>query len=218
MALFHKESCAICGNRVGAGQKVKLDNGSVICDSCILRCGIFNPSDKDIIKTMTIQEIKMKIEHIAMETKLNQARIADFIPSQKVGRYIWFDDTHQWFTFPSFVSMKSSIKNSYIYRYDELVDYSVVEDDETIDKGRIKGAVIGATLLGPVGALLGAATSNEKVVCTKLEIRVVTNNPDKPNQTVTLIDGEAHKEMADYKTGIQYAKQAASIFQTILDQ
>ena len=46
MALFHKEFCAICGNQVSATRKVKLDNGSVICDSCMSQCGMADPLDK----------------------------------------------------------------------------------------------------------------------------------------------------------------------------
>ncbi|MBR3243237.1 MAG: SHOCT domain-containing protein [Parasporobacterium sp.] len=216
MALFHKEFCAICGNQVSATRKVKLDNGSVICDSCMSQCGMADPLDKYHLKTMTVEEIKTKIEHVTQEARRNKARIADFVPSLKIGWYIWFDDTHQWFAFPSFVSMKNSIENSYIYRYDELVDCSIVENGRTAEEESISGAIVGAAVLGPIGAIIGAESG--EAVCTKLQIKVTTNNPERPKQTVTLIDGEVPKETEDYITNYQFAQKAASKFKSILGQ
>ena len=138
MGLFSKEKCAICDNEVGALKRITLKNGAYLCNDCMVKTGICTGFTVEILRNSSLDEIKKRIEFHSNDIKDNLERIQEFNSTRKIGDYIWFDDNHKWFAIPSGPLVKVVDKNSYIFKYDEILDFEVLEDGTSVTKGGFK--------------------------------------------------------------------------------
>lgn len=76
-------------------------------------------------------------------------------------------------------------KKSYVFKYDDLLDFEVLEDDTFVTKGELVRAVFGLA-----GAIAVDTTKQTKQVCNKLQVKVTTRNIDRPIVYIELINTE----------------------------
>lgn len=217
MGLFSKEECVLCGAEAGALGRTKLNDGTFLCSSCLAKTGINQVFSVNRLKGLNVDGIKERIEYHEKDVKDNAERISTFNQTYKVGGYLWFDDNHKWFAVPK-GTFGSSINNSYVFRYDEIIDYEVLEDGTSVTKGGLGKALIGGALFGLAGAIAGGTSKKTKEICNKLEIKVTTRNQDNPVVYINLINTEFKKNSLVYKQASKCVQDILSKFQIVIDE
>lgn len=202
MGLFgKKEICTVCGQ---AESKIKLVDGFV-CTSCFDKALGFLPTK--IPKLISVNEIVVAINLKIENMKKQQA----FVTTKKVGLYFEVDETHGWWLVPD--GFLGSKKNSHIYSTDDICDYELIEDGDTITKGGIGSALAGGLLFGGVGAVVGGITGSKKTksTVTKLQIKIKVNDMNNPNVYVNLITTEFKKSSLTYQSASASAQEILSV-------
>ena len=144
------KKCPICGQKIGLMMSSKISDG-IICSSCALICSSHN--------TKTVREIQEF-------WGINEKRKNTFIPTQKLKSFmsetITLDSANRLFVFGDTSKMKST---PIYYAYDEIDSYeieTVGQKTVTKKKGGITRAIVGGTVAGPIGALVGSETAKEE--------------------------------------------------------
>lgn len=217
MGLLKEEYCTVCSQKVGLSFGAKLTNGNKICTNCIKRLNLTSGYTIDNVINSTVDELNKRIEQVEIDLQENSDRINSFIPTYQIGHYIWFDDNNKWFTIPN-GTFNPSIDNSYIFPYNCIIDYELLEDGHSLSKGGIGRAAVGSLLFGSIGAVVGAATGGKTIknICTKLQVKISTNNLDRPLFYINLINGTEYKtDSFLFKNIFDYAQEILSKFDLI---
>lgn len=201
-----KATCAICNEEVGLN-RFQIANKEWICPKCFKKCG-FNALTP--IRKMTVSEIKN-----AMAAKAtNDEEIKLFNPSKKIGSYIEFDDTRmEWLVPDGLFGKKKKV-----YKYNDIVDYELLEDGESIiKKSGIGRAVTGGVLFGGVGAIVGGVTGKQKTksICKSLKIKITVSDINNPTVYINFIPSETKKDSWIYKNAYNSAQECLSVLQLI---
>lgn len=217
MGLFSKENCIVCGGEAVSFSRTKMNNGTYICSKCTLKTKLSNSWNVDKLKASTVEQIKERIAYASKAEIENKERISKFKPTQKEGGYIWFDDNNKWFVLPK-GTFSSKINECFVFKYDEILDFEVLEDGNTITKGGLGKAIVGGAVFGLAGVIAGGTAKKSKQVCTKLEIKITTKNIDNPVVYLNMIDTELKKDSLLYKTVSRSVQNILSKFQIIVAQ
>ena len=217
MGLFSKENCIICGNEVGALNRTKMDDGNYICSNCVAKVGISSGYTLNTLKSSSTDDIKKRMEYVEIDSKENSDRVSQFKSTYQVGGYIWFDDEHKWFVLPQ-GTFTSKIDKSYVFKYQDLLDFEVLEDGTSITKGGFGKALVGGAIFGLAGAIAGGSSKQTKQVCNKLQVKITTRNIDRPVVYIDLINTEFKKDGFVYKQASKSVQEILSKFQLIVDQ
>lgn len=217
MGLFSKENCIICGNEAGAMNRTKMNDGTFICSNCVAKTYISSGWGIDVLKHSSVDKIKERILFKEKDIKENAERRLKFVPTKKEGGYIWFDDENKWFALPK-GTFSSKIDTSYIYKYEDIIDFEVLEDGTSVTKGGFGKALVGGAIFGLAGAIAGGTSKKTKQICTKLDIKITTKNIDNPVVYINLISTEFKKDSFVYKTASVSVQNILSKFQIIVNQ
>lgn len=198
MGLFgEKEKCCICQTNNGKKQIV---DGRV-CWDCISLTGPFLVSKGSLGYK---QNSKQDFYDAITKNLENQGKLQEFHETDNLenpnssrylecGDYIKIDDEHKWW-YSSCCKPKDIIFN-----FSDIVDFEIVENGTTITETKQKGgsgvgrAVVGGALLGPAGAVVGAATKKkktqtiEKELLSSMSVRVVLDNEEFSLATIEII-------------------------------
>lgn len=99
-------------------------------------------------------------------------------PTKSFAPYFEVDEVRKkWIVFEGMLNNKIT----HIFDYSDVVDFKLVEDDESVTKGGLGSAVAGAAAFGGVGAIVGSITGKKttRKVITNLSIKITTNVPDR---------------------------------------
>lgn len=169
MGLFSKkDDCPICGNAVKGLFNAKIKDKIVLCQDCSRKIKM----DTTMLPFQSVDDIKA---HLAYREE-NRQKFASFSVSreQKVnGNLLRIDDDQKlWYFAPK------NATNPPLFRFDEVIDYELTEDGETITKGGLGSAVAGGVLFGGVGAIVGATTGAKKTkaLVKSINLRITLNN------------------------------------------
>lgn len=235
MGFLTSEKCEACGLPAGF-QRGKLNDGSIICAECIKKASYGDVIFRDRLGSYSLFEIKQRLDgNIPEQTKLetleskkedernqdleaNKERQAQFNPNHKIASYVWFDDDNKWFAIPKgFLS--PGIEKSYVFSYDEIISFELLEDGHSVSKGGGLGkALVGGAVFGLAGALVGASSRETQHLCNLLEIKVTTRNRYNPLVFIKFIDSSTQKDSFSYKTIYESAQETMSKFEIIADQ
>lgn len=204
-----KATCINCENEVGLN-RYKTAEGW-ICPNCYKLCGYGLTTP---IKTKTITDIK---NDIVVRNSQKEELLA-FNPTKKIGVYIEFDEEKRLWLIPDgFLGGK---KKPRIYKFDDIVEYELLEDGDTITKGGLGSAIVGGVLLGGVGAVVGGVTGGKKskTIINSLKIKITVNDFQNPTVYIDLINTKTKSDSFVYKTNYNAAQQILSIFSLIQKQ
>lgn len=108
-------------------------------------------------------------------------------------------------------------KISKIYKFEDLLDYEIVENGQSIIQGKTANTLIGGLLGGGLGALAGASGSRRiDNVCNKLEIKLIINDVTIPSIQLVLLDNETDKASAKYKARYDKAIEFEAVLKIIM--
>lgn len=144
--------------------------------------------------------------------------ICAFVPTKTVGNYFAIDENACLWAVGK--GMFPTLKNATPYHYNDIVDFELLEDGNSIVKGGAGRAFVGGLLFGGIGAVVGSATGKKKLkqVCTNLTIKITVNNLNTPVEYIKLIASSTKKDSLIYKTAYQDAQEILSILQIISRQ
>lgn len=213
MGLFDKVNCASCGKECRVNYKI-IDGA--ICKNCHKLSGYdINKTSAVTIAKKTIEDVKNDITNTEMENEKYIQKLTDFNPTKKMGTYIEFDEEKkQWLIPDGFYGKK--IK-PHIYNYDDIIDFELLEDGESISKGGLGRAVAGGILFGGVGAIVGGATGGKKskAICTSLMIKITVNDLNNPTVYINYITTATKNSSLLYKAAYQNAQNCLSTLQLV---
>lgn len=145
------------------------------------------------------------------------ASLMNFFPTKKIGNYIYLDEVNKRFTIPQGLFVKK-INQQKIYNYNDIIDFEIIEDESTVSKGGVGRAIIGGTLFGEIGAIVGGKIGHKyKQTCTNLKIKITLNSINNPVEYITFINTETKKDSILYKNSINIAQEIISILQVICE-
>lgn len=207
MGLFfkEKESCCICNIREG---KKKIYEGFV-CKECLRSCSI-NFQVK-INKNTTKKEILNEVYN----NDKNKQLLEEFLPTKKILNYIEFDEQKRLWLIPDGFAGKKV--NPKIYSFDDIIEYELLQDGDSVTKGGLGRAVAGGVLFGGVGAIVGGTTGKKKTksVINDLKIKITVNNTCNPSVYVKLINAPTKANSIIYKTSYSAAQEILSMLSII---
>lgn len=204
-----KATCINCKKEIGL-YKHKTAAGC-ICPDCFKLCG-YNMMTP--ITTKTIVEIQADLE----KKGIQKEKLSEFNATKKIGSYIEFDEVkRQWLVPDGFFGGK---KNPRIYSFDDIVEYELLEDGDTITKGGLGRALAGGILLGGVGAIVGGVTGGKKSksIINSLKIKITVNDFQNPTVYINFIKTKTKADGFIYKTSYGAAQQILSALALIQKQ
>lgn len=146
----------------------------------------------------------------ANKTALDMNR--DFFPTKVAGTMLEVDEKNKkWRIY----------KTKQIYNFDDIVDFELLEDGESLLKGGGVGkAIVGGALFGGVGAVVGGATAQRKnkAVCISMMIKITLNNMQFPVAYIKLITSATKKDSMLYRLNMKNAQEILSVLQLICNE
>lgn len=204
-----KAICINCEKEIGLNRFKTADGW--ICPACFKLCGynLLTPT-----KTKTITNIRADIA----EKETQKGELLRFDTTKKIGGFIEFDETKRQWLIPD--GIFGGKKNPCIYSFDDIVEYELLEDGDTITKGGLGRAVAGGILFGGVGAIVGGVTGGKKSksIVNSLKIKMTVNDFQKPAVYIDLIKTKTKADSFTYKTNYGLAQQILSALALIQKQ
>ena len=107
-----------------------------------------------------------------------------------------------------------------VFRFSELMDYELIEDDSQVTKGGLGMAAAGGILFGGVGAIVGSNTGKKKSkkVVESLYLKIDLNDIDFPCVFVPYITKSTKTSSGDYTKAMNAAQESISCLNIILKQ
>lgn len=145
-----------------------------------------------------------------------------FSASKSVGNFFQIDEKQSKFAiFPYGFLYRSGTPplEQWTYNFDSLVSFELIEDGETITKGGLGTAVLGAMTFGSAGAIVGSVVGGKKSngVCSQLEIKVVLDNMEKPVDYIVLLKKSTPRKSMTYKALKKQAFECLALLENILE-
>lgn len=195
-----KSVCAICEKDCGLN-RLQIKDKVYICSKCFKEAGLTMISP---VKTMSANDIK----EIIRRRRIDADKLSKFKVTKQISIWLKIDENaREWFIPDGFAG---SVKTPRIHSFDDILDFELIEDGNSIIKGGIGGAVVGGVLFGGVGAVIGGVAGKKKEIpiCSSMKIKITLDDIMYPNEYINLITVETKKNSIAYKN---YRKQAQDI-------
>lgn len=206
-----KAACAICGQEIGF-KVFQIKNKEWICSECHKKCTALNK--KLPIKYMPAEKLK----EVVNEYDEYRQSLKAFTATKRIDIFMQFDENQKlWFINDGFIG---GVKNPVIYNYSDIIDFELLEDENSITKGGLGRAAAGGLLFGGVGAVVGGVTGGKKskAVCSSLRLRITVKDMNKSAVYVNFLNVDTKKSSFVYKARFDYAQQCVATLQLICDQ
>lgn len=206
-----KVECAICGQEIGL-KRYPIKNQESICSECHKKCTAVNK--KLPVKYMPAEKLK----EVASQYDNDRQSLRAFIATKRIDIFMQFDDNQKrWLINDGF---NGAIKNPTIYNYSDIIDFELIENEESITKGGLGRAVAGGLLFGGVGAVVGGVTGGKKskAICSSLRLRITVKDMNNPAVYVNFLTVATQKSSFVYKQRFNLAQQSVAMLQLICDQ
>ncbi|WP_079709961.1 hypothetical protein [Paraliobacillus ryukyuensis] len=136
----------------------------------------------------------------------------DFKPTQK-GTIVSFDDNSKKLAIMPTVG---KLKEEHLINYDNIVDFELIEDGESLAKGGIGRALVGGALFGGAGAIVGGITGRKnESYCRDMKIKLTINNNDDAVKYIYFIQNKIKKDSMIYRQFEKEAQEALSKLEII---
>ena len=206
-----KDICAVCGSEIPALKRIlRISNNQWVCSKCFNDAGLTLLSP---YKTMTPDTIKNLIA--TRNNDINE--FASFHTTRQVGTFLNIDEnSRKWFIPEKF---SFNLKYSRIHSYDDILDFELLQDGDTIIKGGLGRALVGGALFGGVGAVVGGVTGKRttKKTCKSLRIKITLNDIATPVEYIDILKMEVKINSIAYRKYESQAQEILSLLQVMCD-
>ena len=212
-----KKTCLMCGREMGVMTgKVKCVDG-YICSNCVKELGYstFDTNALTSIGNMSSAQLLAK-----GDKKNNDIEaVQKFVPTSVTAKYAKFDDENQKMILANRMHISYKPEHYTLFSYNQLVDFELLEDGNSIASGGLGRAAVGGMLLGGVGAVVGGVTGKKKskATCTQLRIKLTMRDYPDPAFYIDVITTETKKEGLVWKSTMQEVQNTLAKLQLITD-
>jgi hypothetical protein len=194
------ETCCICNRNEGS--KKILDG--MICKDCLSDCFPF-------LTKLNIKNADSNKVHKAISaSNKNKEYLNIFNATTKYLKCIEIDENNRLVRFPN-------SNPNLIFSYNEIIDFELIQNGETISGGGLGSAVVGGALFGGVGAIVGSNIGKKKTQqeISQYYINVVTSSPFFPSTGVAFFMGKVKSDSFVFKQATYSAQQVLSLLTRI---
>lgn len=206
MGLFgKKEVCCMCGGKLPMFTSVALADGK-ICPNCRAQ----GTQYITLPERFTKADMQQNFADAAQNEKLYNIFYPKDYPNG-----LEVDYQNRLFA----VAPKKALKQhtAYIFRFDELVDYSVNQDGHTIQKSGAGSALVGGILFGGVGLVAGGLMGRKsKETITHMDVTLRLNNRWASEVKINIVSTEIKKGSAAYNLIKASTEQLLQVLDTIM--
>lgn len=103
------------------------------------------------------------------------------------------------------------------YRFSELIDFELLEDNSQVMSGGLGRSLVGAVAFGGVGAIVGGVTANRKTkkVVESMYIKITVNDIDNPMLLIPMITRSTKTSSYEYQEIFSNAHKIMSTLNVI---
>lgn len=217
--------CANCNKEMGIFTgKAELADGW-ICTSCYEKAGLnsFSPAQILAVKELTSEDMRRMIRGLNPLTEEdrilapiraeNRNRMATFVPTSSIGNLVAFDDKSM-----EFFCTDGDLVD--FFKYENIVDYELLQNGGSISKGSVGSAIVGGALFGATGAIVGAASGPRTTVdvCDSLCIKITLRDTYKQIAYINFITKRIPTNLPAYKEAYVAAQNCMSLFKLACDK
>lgn len=213
MAREKQKICPICNEKL-TFWKSTLKGGVKVCEKHVSReANLYLVKD---IRESTVEDIKERIATLKLTREEFQKKVDSFHITKQIGNFLAIDDENERWA----ILNQSSGEMLTIYNYDDLVDFELLEDGNSVASGGLGRALVGGALFGGAGAIVGGITGKRKnnEYCDSLKIKLTINNIDTPVTYLYFITSNTKKSDFSYSHLMGEAQECVSIFQLICEK
>jgi len=208
--IFKEKICVLCNKKITTRKHNTAEGW--LCDLCYLDIGyqfrdinLVNKTNNEIRNDYEENQSFKKIINIKLENCRN------FNTTRKISLLELDEVKKQW-------RVSNSID---IYNFEDILEFELIQDGETITSGGLGRAIVGGALFGGIGAIVGgiSGSKNSKSIVSNLKIKVTINNLEtRPVYLSYIEDFLVEKDSWIYKKHIEEAHQVLSILSIITKQ
>lgn len=212
MGIFSKKTCSFCGST--ARINIKQLKDGYICFSCTAQAG---HNVNTLTNNKSVSDIRADIE--SFKSTIN--KIENFTSTAEVENYFQINsETKEWLVPIKGLYKEGTVDytvnkdgNPLIGKFENIINYELLEDGESIVSGSLGRAIAGGVLLGGVGAVVGAVTGSKKTkaICSSLKIKLTLANSSESTVYINFIVKETKKTDFVYKTEYSKAQEVLSL-------
>lgn len=199
-----KKTCALCGRQMGMLSIPREISDGYVCPTCLMQSGI---SSIDNLKSYTAENLKKICDE--------QKSLLDiFSETKQLTPNFLIDETNRLILIKAEFGTKQDI-----FRFENIFNYELFEDGESLTKGGVGSAVAGGLLFGGVGAIVGGATGGKKTkqIVTEMNVKITLKDSYATN-VYAYICGKVKKSSINYTNYKKQAQLIVSELQLIIDQ
>lgn len=105
------------------------------------------------------------------------------------------------------------------YKFTDLVEYEIMEDNNSLIKGKIGSTIASGLLFGGLAALAASSGPRNSVsMCKNITLRIVVNNMESPIITIPILNVQTKKNSPLYKKYKNFVMEIAAIFAIIKER
>lgn len=180
MGLFNSKKCSICENK----GVYKVIDGE-ICRECFSKFLRYKAPTVSDIKNLKTTKHVSDIKNVLDIKDQNSLLIDTFVESSSFGPLSFdFNNNLLMLSIPVLKGIGKKDVVREIYKFEDILSYSVIEDGNTLTSGGLGMATIGAITFGGIGAVVGAITGAKKTKKEVLSLDIIINL--KMNEQATL--------------------------------
>lgn len=104
-----------------------------------------------------------------------------------------------------------------VYRFNELIEFELLEDDSQVSSGGVGRALVGGALFGGAGAIVGGITGPKKTkkIVESLVIRLTVDDIDNPIIMLPLITSKTKTSSKEYTEAFMLSQKIISTLNVI---
>ena len=167
--------------------------------TCLLIAGILIGQ-----ASKSIEKKRANIADAVEEQKLNNIKKG---ATKRIGNYLYVNEDAETWCVP-YVGAKE-------YSFSDLLDFSVVQDGETISSANLLNAVAGGAVFGLAGVLVGANKTKTSSTCSKLQVQMNVNSISNPVIRIDLLPYEVKRSDDRYKKALETMEEITGVLRVI---
>lgn len=127
--------------------------------------------------------------------------------TKRIGNYFYVNENKQTWCVPSAGPTE--------YAFTDLIDFSVVQDEEVISSASLLNTVAGGAVFGLAGALVGANKTKTSKTCSKLQVQMNVNSISHPVIRIDLLPYEVKRSDDRYKKALETMEEITGVLRVI---
>lgn len=127
--------------------------------------------------------------------------------TKRIGDYLYVNESKQTWCVPSAGPTE--------YAFTDLIDFSVVQDEEVISSASLLNTVAGGAVFGLAGALVGANKTKTSKTCSKLQVQMNVNSISNPVIRIDLLPYEVKRSDDRYKKALETMEEITGVLRVI---